>query len=58
MDGLWEMAFARRIGTPIIGIVPRGNQCVPVAVQKSATDIVGWNTNSIVSAIRQLGRRG
>ena len=53
----WEMAFARRIGTPIIGIVPWGAQRVPVAVQKNATDIVGWNTNSIVSAIRRLGQR-
>lgn len=53
----WEMAFARRIGTPIVGIVPRGNMRVPVAVQKNSTELVGWNTNSIVSAVRRHGRR-
>ncbi len=52
----WEMAFARRIGKPIIGVRPWGSQRIPVAVQKNATEIVGWNTNSIVSAIRHYGR--
>ena len=48
----WEMAFARRIGKSIIGIKPRGNVQLPVVVQKNADEIVGWNTNTIVSAIR------
>lgn len=54
----WEMRFARRIGKPIIGIVPWGNTRVPVAVQRNATEIVGWNTRSIVNAIRYHGRNG
>jgi len=52
----WEMAFARRIGKPIIGIIPRGSERLPVAVQKNATEWVGWSTDSIVSAIRRHGR--
>lgn len=48
----WEMAFARRIGKPIIGIKPWGNVQVPVVVQDNAVEIVGWNTDNIVSAIR------
>jgi hypothetical protein len=48
----WEMEFARRIGKPIIGIRPWGNVQLPVVVQNNATEIVGWNTDSIVNAIR------
>jgi hypothetical protein len=49
----FEMSFARRIGRPIIGIIKRGSERVPVAIQKAATEIVGWNGNSIVGAIRR-----
>jgi hypothetical protein len=48
----YEINFARRIGRPIIGIKPWGNVLIPVAVQKGADEIVGWNTASIVAAIR------
>lgn len=50
----FEIAFARRIGRPIIGIAPHGQERLPAAVQKYADEIVGWNTNSIVGAIRRL----
>jgi hypothetical protein len=49
----WEMQFARRIGKPIIGIRPWGNVQLPVVVQRNAREIVGWNSNSIVDAIRR-----
>jgi MTH538 TIR-like domain (DUF1863) len=49
----YEINFARRIGRPIVGIQPWGSTMTPVAVQKGAKTIVGWNQNSIVSAIRQ-----
>jgi hypothetical protein len=49
----YEINFARRIGRPIIGIKPWGSQVVPLAVTKGATAIVGWNRDSIVSAIRE-----
>jgi hypothetical protein len=48
----YEINFARRIGRPIIGIRPWGSERIPEAIQKAATEIVGWNTDSIVSAIR------
>lgn len=48
----WEMAFARRIGKAIIGVKPWGNVQLPVVVQNNADEIVGWNTDSIVSSIR------
>ena len=38
---------------PIVGIIPFGNFNIPKRVQDVAKEIVGWNTNSIVSAIRK-----
>jgi hypothetical protein len=49
----YEINFARRIGRPIVGIRPWGSTVVPVAVQNGADEIVGWNRDSIVGAIRK-----
>jgi hypothetical protein len=49
----FELAFARRIGRPIIGVWRRGSQRLPLAIQRAAIDVVGWNSASIVRAIRQ-----
>lgn len=53
----WEMSFARRIGKAIIGIKPWGNLQLPVVVQRNADEIVGWNTDAIVAAIRRHAPR-
>jgi len=53
----WEMAFARRIGTHIIGVRPWGNVQAPVIVQRNAAEIVGWNMTTIVAAIRYYAPR-
>ncbi len=47
-----EIDTARAYRKPIIGIVPWGQIRVPVDVQNLADEMVGWQTNSIVSAIR------
>ncbi len=39
---------------PIIAIKPRGSKRTSVAVKEAARSIVGWNTDSIVAAIRKL----
>ena len=49
----YEMDLARFYDKPIIGIKPRGNAYIPQAVTNAACEIVAWNTNSIVTAIRQ-----
>ena len=49
----YEINLAQRYSKPIIGIRPRGSQIVPIAVQTAAIEMVGWNTKSIVSAIRK-----
>jgi len=50
----YEVNFARRIGRPILGIRPWGSTVIPLAVQNGADEVVGWNSASIVSAIRRL----
>jgi hypothetical protein len=49
----YEINFARRIGRPIIGVVPWGQERVPEIVQNAAKEMVGWNTSNIVRAIRE-----
>lgn len=48
-----EINIAQKYGKPIIGIKPRGQERIPVAVSSVAKEMVGWNTDSIVSAIRK-----
>lgn len=39
---------------PILAIRPRGNVNISTKVSQAADKIVGWNTESVVSAIREL----
>ena len=49
----FEMDFSERIGKRMIGIKPWGQQRVPKEVQDRVNEMVGWNTTSIVEAIRK-----
>ncbi|KDM66819.1 TIR domain-containing protein [Acidiphilium sp. JA12-A1] len=48
-----EIAIAAKYQKPIIGVVPWGQQKIPAVVQTASKKVVRWNTDSIVSAIRQ-----
>jgi hypothetical protein len=48
----YEIAFARRIGRPLVAIWPWGQQRIPAAIQEAADAEVGWKTSTIVDAIR------
>jgi MTH538 TIR-like domain (DUF1863) len=48
-----EIAIAQSYNKPIVGLVPRGQERIPVAVQVAAHELVGWSTYSIVDAIRR-----
>jgi hypothetical protein len=48
----YEINFARRIGRPIVGIQPWGSVMTPLVIQAGADEMVGWNRESIVRAIR------
>ena len=50
----FEIEFSEFLGKSILGIKPWGALRMPIAVQGAADEIVGWNTNSIVNAIRRL----
>ena len=41
---------------PILAVRPRGNERVSKVVTDAADTIVGWNTDSVVNAIRALAR--
>lgn len=49
----YEIDSACRMNKPIIAVRPWGNTLTPVYIQNVANEIVGWNTDSIISAIRK-----
>ena len=49
-----EIQIARRLGKPIVAVRPRGSERMPEVVEKNADEIVGWNKDSIVDAIRRV----
>ena len=49
----YEIKTAAAFSKPIIAIKPFGNSIMPNEVNFYATKIVNWNTDSIISAIRQ-----
>lgn len=50
----FEMDQAEQWKKPILGVEPWGKQRTSTAVRDASDEIVGWNTSSIVSAIRSL----
>lgn len=48
-----ELDMAIEMRKPIIGIYPWGQERAPRRVVETSKVMVGWNTNSIVAAIRQ-----
>ena len=50
----FEIDFAEYLDKPILGIRPWGAARMPKAVQDAAHTIVGWNSPTIVNAIREL----
>lgn len=49
----YEIDESHRMRMPVIGIMPRGQERVPLYVRDRVDVLVGWNTSSIVSAIRR-----
>lgn len=48
-----SIELSKELKKPIIGIEPRGQEKIPTVVQEAVVEIVKWNTDSIVSAIRR-----
>lgn len=49
----WELDKALELDKPIIGVVPRGAERISTVVSSRAKEVVRWNTESIVAAIRK-----
>lgn len=50
----WELDKAIALRKPVLGVIPWGAERVSSTVSNRADKIVGWNTESIVDAIRTL----
>ena len=53
----FEMDYAAELGKPMIGVRPWGGERTPQAVANAVDELVGWNTTSIVEAIRRYARQ-
>ena len=51
-----ETSLAAAMGKPILGVSPWGNERLPDVVRQTASEIVGWNTKAITSAIQRLAQ--
>ncbi len=49
-----EIEIALEFNKPILAIKPWGQERVPQAIHDVADEIVGWNTNTIIGAIRRI----
>ena len=48
-----EMDLADELSKPMVGVRPWGQERIPQAVQDRVTEMVGWNTSTVVAAIRR-----
>lgn len=48
----YEIDTAVNLGKPIIGVKPWGQERIPKKVQDNADVMIGWNFESVVSAVR------
>ncbi len=48
-----EIDISLAYGKPIVGLIPRGQERTPTVVSGAAKEMVGWTTDSIITAIRK-----
>ena len=49
----YELDEAVRMGKTIIALKPRGNERIPQKIQDTATELVSWNSQSLINAIQK-----
>lgn len=52
----WELDKAIELGIPIVGVIPSGQERISTIVTSRSINIVRWNTESIISAIREYAK--
>lgn len=50
----FELEEAHRMGKIIIGVRPWGQERMPQIIQELADEVVGWNRDSVINAVRRL----
>lgn len=50
----FETSFSSLLDKPILAVRPRGGQRMPQSIINAATEVVNWNTNSIVDGILRI----
>ena len=50
----YEINEAKRLKKIIIGVKPWGQERIPTIVQSNANIMVGWNSSSVIQAVRDL----
>ena len=53
----YEIDTAVQLRKPIIGIKPWGQERIPIKVQNNADILIGWNSESVVNAVRNYALR-
>ena len=53
---VWELDKALELDIPIVGVAPWGQERVSKTVSDRAKEVVRWNTESIVTAIRKWAK--
>jgi len=51
----YEIDEAVRMGKYIIGVKPWSQERVPKKIQDNADKLVGWNSISVINAVKELG---
>lgn len=49
----WELDYAVKKDIPIVGVIPRGRERISTYIKERAEEVVKWNKESIVAAIRK-----
>ena len=49
----YEIDEAVRMGKIIIGLKPWGQERIPLIISNAATEMVGWNSSSLINAIKK-----
>lgn len=49
----FEIETAIAMNKPIIGVKPWGQERTPLKIQINSKEVVGWNSNSVVNAVRK-----
>ena len=42
------------LSKPLVAVIPWGAEQVPSIIRDAASRLVGWNTDSVVGAVREL----